>query len=72
MGEAWFPVSPRSLSLSLSQSRSSDLRGCLPFFDLAPLSRNLSFIVFLYSDRIKLGFLCFSTAKVTDWPKNDF
>ena len=29
------------------------------FFDLAPLSRNLSFIAFLSSGWIKLGFLCF-------------
>ena len=33
------------------------------------LSRNLSFISFFSSDRIRLGFLCFFTAKITDWPK---
>ena len=31
----------------------------LPSFDLSPLSRNLSFIAFLSSDRIILCFLCF-------------
>ena len=36
------------------------VRGCrLPSFDLAPLLINLSFIAFLFSNRIKLGFLCF-------------
>ena len=47
-----------SPSLSLSQSWSYGLRVSFPFFHLAPLSRNLSFISFFSSDRIKLSFLC--------------
>ena len=71
-----FAYLPLSLSLSLSQRWSSSLRSSFFFFWSTPLSRNLSFIVFLSSDRIKLGFLCFffggGTTKVTDWPKNYF
>ena len=61
--DVWFRVSlpslSLSLSLSLSKSWSSSLQGHLSSFDLAQLSRNLSFIAFLSSDQIKLGFLCF-------------
>ena len=59
--DAWFRVSPLSVCLSVCLSHlefwSADCR--LPFFLSAPLSRNLSFISFFSSDRIKLGFLCF-------------
>ena len=48
-----------SLSLTLSQLEFWSADYPLPSFDLAPLSRNLSFIAFLSADRIKLGFLCF-------------
>ena len=48
------------ISLSLSLIPGVLVCGChLPYFALATLSRNLSFIAFLTSDRIKLGFLCF-------------
>ena len=50
LSDAWFRVSPLSLSLSLWVGVSS-LRVSSPFF--------WSFIVFLSSDRIKFGFLCF-------------
>ena len=60
VGDAWFRVSPISvsffLSLPLSQSWSSGLRVSFVFF---PLSIGLSLKAFLSSDRIKLGFLCF-------------
>ena len=42
------------LSLSQLEFLSADCR--LPSFDLAPLSRNVSFISFFSSDRIKLFF----------------
>ena len=66
-----------SLSFSLSLSLSLRVRVlvcgvCLASFDLTLLSRNLSFISFFSSDQIKLGFLCFFTTKVTDWPKITF
>ena len=72
VGDAWFRVLPLSPSLSLCLSLclfqlefwSADCR--LPSFDLFPLSRNLSFITFFSLDRIRLGFLCFFTAKDTD------
>ena len=55
VSDAWFRVSPL-LSLRVRVL----VCGCsFPSLDLAPLSRNLSFIAFLSSDRIKLGFLCF-------------
>ena len=69
VGDAWFRVSPLSLSLSLSVCLSLPLSLCqlefwsadrrLPSFNLSPLSRNLSFISFFSSDRLRLGFLCF-------------
>ena len=58
--DAWFQVSPLSLSLSFFLSELEFLVcWChLPSFDLALLSRNLSFIgVFFLLDQ--LGFLCF-------------
>ena len=51
--DAWFQVSP----LSQLVFWSADCR--LPSFDLSSLSRNLSFISFFSSVRIKFGFLCF-------------
>ena len=45
------------LSVSHLEFWSADCR--LPSPDLAPLSRNLSFISFFSSDRIRLGFHCF-------------
>ena len=54
MGDAWFRVSP--LSLFHLEFWSADCR--LPSFLSAPLSRNLSFISFFSSDRIRL-FFCF-------------
>ena len=68
--DAGFRISPSSLSLSQLEFLSADCH--LPSFDLAPLSRNLSFILFSSSDQIKFGFLGFFTAKVTDCPKNYF
>ena len=70
VGDAWFRVLPAPLSLSLSLSLSISLSLSLSlsvlsllvssaFFCSAPLSRNLSFISFFSSDRIRLGFLCF-------------
>ena len=56
--------------LSLSQTRSSNLRVSFSFFDLALLLRNLSFIAFLSSVQIKLGFLCFLPQ--SSWLKNYF
>ena len=75
VGDAWFRVSSLSLSLSISLSVSqsqlefwsADYR--LPSFDL---SRNLSFMLFFSSNRIRLDFICFFTAEVMDWPKNCF
>ena len=52
VGDAWFRVSPSFSELTF--------RVCwrrLPSFELVPLSRNLSFMSFFSSDRIKLGFL---------------
>ena len=54
VGDAWFRVSPLSLSLSVG------VLVCglsYAFFWDAPLSRNLSFISFFSFDRIRLGFL---------------
>ena len=65
VGDAWFRVSSLSFSLSLSLSLSLcqlkfwSLDRHLPSFDLCPQSRNLSFISFFSSDRIRLGFLFF-------------
>ena len=50
------------LSLSLSEFWSADCR--LSSFDLTQLLRNLSFISFFFSDRIRLGFLCFLTRRL--------
>ena len=56
-----FEFRPLSLSLSLSLKAGVLVCECqFPSFCLASLSRNLSFIAFLSSDRIKLGILCFS------------
>ena len=52
VNDAWFRLSPLSLSLSLPQSWSSSL------LVVGLLSRNSSFISFFSSYRIKLGFLC--------------
>ena len=59
VGDAWFRVSLLSVCLSVSQLEflSADRR--LSSLDLCPHSRNLSFISFSSSDRIRLGFLCF-------------
>ena len=62
VGDAWSRVSPNSLSLSLYLFLRAGVLVCrcrLPSFDLAPLSRNLSFIAFLSSDLIELVFLCY-------------
>ena len=65
VGNAWFRVLCLSLCLCLSVCLSlSQLEFCvcwchLPSFDLRLLSRNLSFITFFSSDRIRLGFLSF-------------
>ena len=56
MGNVWFRVLPLSLFLRTGVSRLLVLSA---FFWSVPLSRNLSFISFFSSDRIKLGFLCF-------------
>ena len=55
-----------SVCLSVSQLEFWSVDCRLPSFDLCRRSRNLSFISFFSSDRIRLGFLCFFTAKVTD------
>ena len=58
-----------SLSFSQLEFKSSEWSA---FFWSALLLRNLSFIVFLSSNWIKLGFLCFFSAKFMDWLKNYF
>ena len=62
VGDAWFRVSPLSVCLSVSLSLSIGVLVCglsSAFFWSASLSRNLSFISFFSSDRIRSGFLCF-------------
>ena len=54
VGDAWFWVSPLSVSLSLSQLEFWSV----DFFWSGPLFRNLSFISFFSSDQIRLVFLC--------------
>ena len=57
VGDAWFLVSPLSLSSSQLEYWSVDRHRSS--FDLCPLERNLSFISFFSSDRTRLGFLYF-------------
>ena len=67
----WCVVSSFAPPLSLSLRAGVLVCGCrFPSFDLAPLSRNLSFIAFLSFDQI--WFSLFFTAKVTDWSKITF
>ena len=47
------------LCLSVSQLEFWPADRRLPSLDLCPLSRNLFFISFFSSDRIRLSFLCF-------------
>ena len=69
MGDAWFCVSPLSLSLRAGVL----VCGChLPSFDLAtPVEKFVFYSIFVFqSDQI--GFSLFFTAKVMDWLKNYF
>ena len=74
VGDAWFRVSPLSLSLSLSlsQSWSSGLWVSFAFFwSGSAVEKFVFYSVFVFrSDQI--GFSLFFTLKVTNWPKNTF